>query len=455
MSNIIVNSLDGQFSKQISSKASVKSGEDFSETLKGVSDSNNKVQAKSKKSEAGTVEKDEPARDVKKYENAKKREAVKQKDEPTDEQIAAAMEEVASQVKEFIQEKFNVTSEELEGIMSDLGITDIDLTQVAALTKLVKKLDGIEKPQDVLTNQNFNQDLKELLKQVEEIKNQVMNGEKVVFDENLQIYEDDLVDTKEIFQEAESIVETEEIVQGDADTDIDTDTDAVEVEIVEEAETDEQVSGQSEIDTQETPHMETTTGNETKQEFKQNDNKMENNEQIDTDTVNVNAVRPEDFATRLTEDLSGRVGDRQAITIVRQVVEQVSMQTKQGMTTMELQLYPAHLGRVVVQLVSKDGQVTAQITAETEAAKNALEGQLTLLKENLNNQGVRIESIEVTIASHAFEQNMQGEKGQDGQSENKNRGKRVMNILDDEIAIEDEIQPEIMEVMGNTVDYSA
>ena len=173
------------------------------------------------------------------------------------------------------------------------------------------------------------------------------------------------------------------------------------------------------------------------------------------DTININAVRPEDFAARLTEDLSAKVGERQAITIVRQVVEQVSMQTKQGMTTMELQLYPAHLGRVVVQLVSKDGNVTAQITAETEAAKNALEGQLTLLKENLVNQGVRIENVEVTIASHAFEQNMQGEKQNDEQSGGKNHGRRAARILDEGMNFEAEEAPEIIDVMGNTVSYSA
>ena len=198
---------------------------------------------------------------------------------------------------------------------------------------------------------------------------------------------------------------------------------------------------------------ETSANSDTKQEFSQSDSKIEMKET--NDTVNVNVVRPEDFAARLTEDLSARVGERQAITIVRQVVEQISMQTKQGMTTMELQLYPAHLGRVTVQLVSKDGNITAQITAETEAAKNALETQLTLLKENLNNQGVKIENIEVTIASHAFEQNMQGEKQQDGQSGNKNRGKRALNILNESVIAESEPQPEIMDIMGNTVSYSA
>ena len=200
--------------------------------------------------------------------------------------------------------------------------------------------------------------------------------------------------------------------------------------------------------------VETETNGQENGQMEQKETKKSDELSTD-DSVNVNAVRPEDFAARLTEDLSAKVGERQAITIVRQVVEQVSMQTKQGMTTMELQLYPAHLGRVVVQLVSKDGHVTAQIAAESEAAKNALESQLTLLKENLNNQGVKIENVEVTIASHAFEQNMQGERNSEEQSGSKSRGRRAAQILGQNMAMEVEEAPEIMEVMGNTVSYSA
>ena len=436
MSNISVNSLDGLGFNQVSSRASVKSTEDFGETLKGISENTKEPKTEREKAE---VNKPEETKEVKKFEPAKKREAVKQKEEPTDEQLAAALEEVVSEIKQFIQEKFNVTSEELEGIMSDLGLTDMNLLETNALTEVVKKLEGIESPQDILINPSFKDDLKELLNQVEEIKAQVLEGEKVTVDENFQMKEEVEIKPQEKVEDTEMPV-VEDIRQ--------------EVEVEEpQVQEEEQVTISVEKESQEVVQNETSTNSDTKQEFKQNDSKLEMKDT--SDTVNVNAVRPEDFAARLTEDLSARVGERQAITIVRQVVEQISMQTKQGMTTMELQLYPAHLGRVTVQLVSKDGNITAQIAAETEAAKNALETQLTLLKENLNNQGLKIENIEVTIASHAFEQNMQGEKQQDGQSGSKNRGKRALNIFNDTKIGENEPQPEIMDIMGNTVSYSA
>lgn len=436
MSNISVNSLDGLFANQMPAKASVKSTENFDETLKDVSGNTKKSQTESEKAEVNKPE-EENETTVKKFETSKKREIVKKQEEPTEEQMAAAMEEVVSQIKEFIQERFGVTEEELSNLMTDLGITEDKLLDVNALTQIVMKLDGIEKPMDMLTSPNFNEDLKELLNEVEQIKSEAFDFEKIT--ENVPKL--DVESAEEVIEVPEENVEVAEPVE---------DVPVQEEEVtVEDTTHKENIVVETENTSNETPEFDNETNGQMEHR-KHESKKIEVEEKI-----NVEFVRPQDFAARLTEDLSAKVGERQAITIVRQVVEQVSMQTKEGMTTMELQLYPAHLGRVVVQLASKDGLVTAQITAETEAAKNALEGQLTLLKENLNNQGIKIENVEVTIASHAFEQNMQGERQSEEQSGSKNHGRRVARDLGESIMVPEEESPEIMEVMGNTVSYSA
>ena len=180
----------------------------------------------------------------------------------------------------------------------------------------------------------------------------------------------------------------------------------------------------------------------------------------DENSTNENvAVQPQDFAKKLTEDLSAKVGETKANDIVRQVVEQTQLHVKQGTTSLEMQLYPEHLGKVLVQVVSRDGSITAQITAESEAAKNALESQLTLLKDNLNNQGVKVENVEVTIASHAFEQNMQGESNGNGEqnSSHSKKNRRNTDMFFDDISDEqiEVIDQEIMEMKGSTVSYSA
>lgn len=431
MSNISVNSLDSLFANNMPAKTSVKATENFDDTLKGVSENTKKPQMESEKAEVNKPE-DKGEGKVNKFEVSKKREQIKKQEEPTDEQMVAAMEEAVSQIKEFIQEKFGVTEEELNSIMSALEITDDKLLDVNALTQLVMKFDKIENPSDMLINPDFNEDLKELLSQVEQIKTESLEFKQPVGDQP-KLEEESLI-THNLENVGTDNVEDNVLVE---DEEVSVDEPKVQVETV----TTEEIATEEVANDNANNQMES---------------KEQSSEKAETEEIlNVNTVRPEDFAVRLTEDLSAKVGERQAITIVRQVVEQVSVQTKQGMTTMELQLYPAHLGRVVVQLVSKDGNVTAQITAETEAAKNALEGQLTLLKENLVNQGVRIENVEVTIASHAFEQNMQGERQGDEQSGSKNRGRRAAQILGEDLSTENFETPEIIDVMGNTVSYSA
>ena len=431
MSNISVNSLDSLFANNMPAKTSVKATENFDDTLKGVGENTKKPQMESEKAEVNKPE-DKGEGKVNKFEASKKREQIKKQEEPTDEQMVAAMEEAVSQIKEFVQEKFGVTEEELNSIMSALEITDDKLLDVNALTQLVMKFDKIENPSDMLINPDFNEDLKELLSQVEQIKTESLEFKQPVGDQP-KLEEESLI-THNLENVGTDNVEDNVLVE---DEEVSSDEPKLQVETV----TTEEIATEEVVNDNANNQMES---------------KEQSSEKAETEEIlNVNTVRPEDFAVRLTEDLSAKVGERQAITIVRQVVEQVSVQTKQGMTTMELQLYPAHLGRVVVQLVSKDGNVTAQITAETEAAKNALEGQLTLLKENLVNQGVRIENVEVTIASHAFEQNMQGERQGDEQSGSKNRGRRAAQILGEDLTTENFETPEIIDVMGNTVSYSA
>ena len=234
MSNIGVNSLDGLFSSnQLQSKTSVKSTENFDDTLKGVSDSDGKSkvlnkEAKTDVNESESSRKDKDTDSVSKFESSKRREMVKKQDEPTDEQIQAAMEEVVSQIKEFIQEHFNVSEEELENMMVDLNITGEQLLDVNALTKLVMKLDGIENSTDMLTSPNFNADLKELLNQVEQIKNEVLdNGkiseivpevdpagskvEELENIENMENVENIETDETDIAVDEEANVETEEV----------------------------------------------------------------------------------------------------------------------------------------------------------------------------------------------------------------------------------------------------
>ena len=115
--------------------------------------------------------------------------------------------------------------------------------------------------------------------------------------------------------------------------------------------------------------------------------------------------------------------------IVNQVVEQIKIAIKPQATSMELQLNPENLGKVELTVVSKNGLLTASFTAENQIAKEALESQMQVLKDNLNNQGVKVEAIEVNVSQFGFKQNT--ESGTDAQSQSrqqKKSGNRRINL---------------------------
>ncbi len=404
--------------------------ENFDDTLRSM-----KNDGVSEKTETGRVEKsgqDNPKVDQMTSANTKN--PVKKEDELTDEQIAAISDEIIGQIKQVIMTELNVSEEQLNNAMEVLGMTEENLLNPMELPLLLMKLEGVENQGDMLTNQDFAKDLRSIMQALEDIKEnvntQVEELDTKLYEENVETVDESLVDAKD-----------DQSVKAENDI---SDDDTSELPKMEEA---------NQSDAQ-------MTGNESNAD--DNDGLLQRKEVADTeihDDLNLDKqlLSPQDFAAKLTEDLTQKVGETKANDIVRQVIEQAQVQVKQNVTSMEMQLYPEHLGKVLIQVSTHDGHVTAQITAESEAAKTAMETQLTLLKDNLNNQGLKIEHIEVTIASHAFEQNMQGERGNDEQAAQSRKSRRnIGNIYgeaDDEMLAEE--QQKIMEITGSTVSYSA
>ena len=148
--------------------------------------------------------------------------------------------------------------------------------------------------------------------------------------------------------------------------------------------------------------------------------------------------------------------------VMNQIQDAIRVIQTQDMTEMELQLHPASLGNLRIQIAAKEGVVTAVFTTENETVRAALESQLVTLKENFAQQGVKVEAVEVTVASHAFEQNLNGDESNAGeQTPEKKRGSRRITLSDltadnlvEELSDEDRIVAEMMKENGNTVDYT-
>ena len=156
--------------------------------------------------------------------------------------------------------------------------------------------------------------------------------------------------------------------------------------------------------------------------------------------------------------------DAQTSEIMDQITEYMRVMVKAESTTMEMQLHPASLGSVNVSLTSKDGLLTAQFTAQNTLVKEVIESQMAALRESFEAQGIKVEAVEVTVASHAFERNLDGnnENRDNNSSDTKAKTGRTRKLrledledAEEELSEEDKLAADMMKQNGNTVDFTA
>jgi flagellar hook-length control protein FliK len=74
-----------------------------------------------------------------------------------------------------------------------------------------------------------------------------------------------------------------------------------------------------------------------------------------------------------------------------------------GLSEAKITLIPEHLGQLQVKIAMQNGQLTAQLMAETTVARDLLENQLPQLRAALQSQGIQVEKLEVTYHNSQLE----------------------------------------------------
>lgn len=353
-----------------------------------------------------------------------------------------------------ITDMLDITDEELSEIMEELGISPAQLLLPENLQMIYSKINGLEEPAQLLTNEELYSTLTELMGSVETVSDEV-KSELALSDEELKeiITEFDSQQPAE-FQTAEVKEEKPEekkVLYSFTDerkTKVDTTVDSM---------TDTKLSVEEEIP-QDTVKYESRResyhGNE---EFSQEMNQ----EAAPDNTFTVAAEEP------TLENFSYAGRNIEAADIQRQIVEQIRVKVTEATTSLEMELNPAALGRVGLSIEMKNGAMTASFSAQNEAVKEVIESQVLQLQENLDKQGVKVEAVEVTIASHEFEQNLDKQNQNRGDEEAEKLKKELsqkrmrINLLDEaegeaeDISDDEALNRDIMERNGNSLDYMA
>lgn len=150
--------------------------------------------------------------------------------------------------------------------------------------------------------------------------------------------------------------------------------------------------------------------------------------------------------------------------LIQQIAEHVKVSISQESSSMEMQLNPENLGKIYLQVSAKEGSVHATIAAQNEAVKAALESQVADLKESLNQAGVKVDAVEVTVASHEFEKNLEqnerrqqeeGKRQEETISRRRNLDRNQLMEEGELLSEEEALAAQIMQENGNSVDLTA
>lgn len=376
-----------------------------------------------------------------------------------------AMEEAGQEMVKDIANELGVTQEEVEQAMEELGLSIFSLFDPAQLTQLVLQVTGEPDAAVLLTDETLFGSLQDLMSLAENAK-AGLTQEMNVNPEELQV----MLQEAEQMGQMEQTAETETIQQQSPDENT-AKTPPIVVEVEQNGETvklsaDENGNVEKTLDVETQKPEKAPTEQEPGKQGQGNSGEHKSSSESEFSTGNqlLDALLQNKTQTaEVSFEQTGGVMSQNTQDIMNQIMDYMKIQLKPDMNQLEMQLHPESLGTVHVQLTNKGGEVTAQFHVQNETVKAAIESQIVDLKESLKDQGVKVEAVEVTVENHGFESNLwqgQGREENASAQNNKKTPRRInLNELDglfEEEASEEEIlTAKMMEVNGNTVDYTA
>ena len=360
-------------------------------------------------------------------------------DEKITEDVISNVVEAYNQIINTIAENLDCTTEEVEQAMDDLGISADDLLNTQNINQLICKITDTSDMAEVITNPILSENIKDIYSEI--------NGIVSKFEEKNGITNEELKDLlsqlipEETKSNSEELIVNKENIVGTTETDI-----------TNENKTEDNFISQDINKTNETVKTQ-ETNDASNSSLSEKNSSQEDTELNENNIVDLVGNIKETIVESIS-DVDAEIADK----IVKQITDDIQLYAKADTTSLEIQLEPESLGKVSLTVASKAGVVSAQLSVQNEVAKEAIESQMSTLKETLNNQGIKIEAIEVTIASKEFEQNLDKE----GNSSEQGGNKHHRHISDEELAEingikknEETVMESMLKDMGNTVSYSA
>lgn len=454
-----------------------------------------------KVSKGTTVVENKPVNKIKEADNnVSKSDSSKMVADNKTEAVVETM-EGAKDIVSAITEKFSVTEEDVENAMEVLGITMFQLFNQTDLQAVIMNVTGINDSVELLTNVEAYDGMKDVMGFMNELSD-IIKGNLNLTDEGFK----NLINDKETFKsyfgedgtdndEFMSYIPGNEGFEGDSEEII-----SYIQEPTKELANDTEVKNSKEISETNAEILPVNNDNEVSKENRSDvkvEVNIENDANVNTNNANLTAVQNKGFEEKenhsnsrndknnsnpfefnilgqtntantvadVVETVESFSNVADAREIMQQITDYIKVNIRANETSMEMQLHPASLGTVNMQVVSNNGQVTAHFTVQNEAVKAVLETQLLNLQETLNEAGTKVNAIEVTVANYNLDKGADNHANEGNPNENskgsRRRGINLQGIdsLDDLEALgldeAEMVEAKVMEMNGNTVNYRA
>lgn len=424
-----VKSNDSSFDQliQMSQNIGAESGQNSqpAEIKKASAATVDKAEQPAKPTEVSTEKKDNLQTAEEKPELAK----AKVTEEADDVEAAERAAGILNQVAEAVKELLGISDEELNQMLEQLGITNLQLIQPETLQNLVLMANSEQDAVVLLTDAELLNTVNELTAQVE----QILQEAGITTEELLMAFEDS--DFAGMIEDAlNQLAETEEDEQEEVSTMVEN-----------------EISVSSEENTEEAATVRIEDKNT---ENSAKDRNTDDSTEVDNFT--------EQFVNNLqkaAQEIGEITGQKDIVQMVREVADQILEKIKVSVTaettSLEIVLTPEELGKVNLTVsADADGTMKAKFVTENELAREAIERNLVQFKEMLQEQGLKVDTIEVTVGNFEFDKN--GQANESSQEKQKNGNRRFIN--EEELSQNednDQLAKILMEGGESTVNYMA
>lgn len=348
--------------------------------------------------------------------------------------VTDTVKEVCEDIKDAIKEEFDVSDEDIKVAMELLGLTALDLLSTAKVAELIEQLTGTD-ALTLITNEDMMQSFNNIINVVDEANADIAGMLGVKTEEVGIVLEQNNIAP---VVNSEDTAKQDNVKESDAKN------------------ADDNIN--QTVDNQESLSEVLAKKITTESDGKAKNNMSESNEANNKVTYadvadNMISNITDTFADIITEDIS----TVKEADIVNQVIDSVKLMASRELTSMEVMLNPEHLGSVHITVTARNGIVSAQIAAQNEQVKTALENQMVTLREQFESQGLKVDAVEITVMAHSFEagQNFGQSESERKQGESKVHRKLDLSSFDDELEEDLESTAPAPKAEGSSVEYLA